>query len=121
LGHRAFTGPMASAPIDDQLGHPLLHMQLEPWVPLCVFFSLWLSPLELLGVLASSYCCFSYGAANPFSSLSTFSSSSIGDPVLNPMDGCEHPLLYLSGTGRTSQETAITGSFLSASICWHPQ
>ena len=26
------------------------------------------------------------------------------------MDGCEHPLLYLSGTGRASQETAISGS-----------
>ena len=30
LGHSAFTGPRASPPIDDQLGHPLLHMQLEP-------------------------------------------------------------------------------------------
>jgi hypothetical protein len=28
LGHRAFT--RASSPIDNQLGHPLLHMQLEP-------------------------------------------------------------------------------------------
>jgi hypothetical protein len=25
------------------------------------------------------------------------------------MDGYEHPLLYLSGTGRASQETAISG------------
>ena len=30
LGHRTFTGPRASPPIDDGLGHPLLHMQLEP-------------------------------------------------------------------------------------------
>jgi hypothetical protein len=30
LGHRTFTGPRASPPIDDQLGHPLLHMLLEP-------------------------------------------------------------------------------------------
>jgi hypothetical protein len=30
LGHRPFTGPRASPPIDDRLGHPLLHMQLEP-------------------------------------------------------------------------------------------
>jgi hypothetical protein len=29
LGHRTFTGPRASLPIDDPLGHPLLHMQLE--------------------------------------------------------------------------------------------
>jgi hypothetical protein len=63
-----------------------------------------------LGLLVSSYCCSSYGASNPFSYLGTFSSSSIGDPVLSPMHGCEHPLLYLSGTSRASQETAISGS-----------
>ena len=39
-----------------------------------------------------------------------FSSSFIGDFVLHPMDHCEHPLLYLPGTGRGSQETAISGS-----------
>jgi hypothetical protein len=37
LGHRAFRGPRTSPPIDDQLGHSLLHMQLEPWVPPCIF------------------------------------------------------------------------------------
>ena len=71
------------------------------------------------GVLVSSYCCSSYGAANPFSSLGTFSSSFIGDPVLRPMDGCEHPLLYLSGTGRASQETAISGSCQQALVGIH--
>jgi hypothetical protein len=50
------------------------------------------------------------GAANPFISLGTFSSSFTGDPVLHPMDSCEHLLLYLPGTGRASQETAISGS-----------
>jgi hypothetical protein len=30
LGHRTFIGPRASLHIDDRLGHPLLHMQLEP-------------------------------------------------------------------------------------------
>jgi hypothetical protein len=29
LGHIIFAGPRASPPIDGQLGHPLLHMQLE--------------------------------------------------------------------------------------------
>ena len=33
LGHRTFIGPRTSPPIDDQLGHPLLHVQLEPRVP----------------------------------------------------------------------------------------
>ena len=42
--------------------------------------------------------------------MGTFSSSFIGHPVLHPMDGCEHTLLYLSGTGRASQETTISGS-----------
>jgi hypothetical protein len=66
--------------------------------------TLWLvvSSLGALGVLVSSYCCSSYEAANPFSSLGLSSSSSIGDPVLSPMGGCEHPLLYLSGTDRAS-------------------
>jgi hypothetical protein len=49
LGHRAFTGPGASPPTDDQLGHPLLHMQLEPSVPPSVFFGWWFSPWELWG------------------------------------------------------------------------
>jgi hypothetical protein len=63
-----------------------------------------------LRVLVSSYCCPSYGVENPFSSLGTFSSFFIGDPVLHPMDGCEHPLLYLSGSDRDSQETAMSCS-----------
>jgi hypothetical protein len=46
LGLRAFTGQRASPPIDEQLGHPLLHMQLEPWVLPCVFFGWWFSPWE---------------------------------------------------------------------------
>jgi hypothetical protein len=70
-------------------------------------------------VLVSSYYCSSYGAANAFSSLGTFSSSFIGDPVLHPIDGCDHPLLYLSGTGRDSQETAISGSCKQALIGIH--
>ena len=90
-------------------------MQLQPRVPPCVFFDWWFSPKELLGVLVSSYCS-SYGASDPFSSLGTLSSSFIGDPVLGPMDDCEHPLLYLPGTGRTSQETAISGSCQQALV-----
>jgi hypothetical protein len=63
------------------------------------------------GVLVSSYCCSTYRVADPFSSLGTFSSSSIGDPVIHLIDGCERPLLCLPGTGIVSQETAISGSF----------
>jgi hypothetical protein len=61
-------------------------------------------------VLVSLYCCASYRAADPFSSLGTFSSSFIWGPVFHPTDDCEHPLLYLPGTGIASQEIAISGS-----------
>jgi hypothetical protein len=44
----------------------LLHMQLET---------------QALGVLVSSYCCSSYKVADPFISLGTFCSSSIGGSV----------------------------------------
>ena len=95
LGHIIFTRPRTSPPIDGQLGHLLLHMLPETWD---------------LGVLVSSYCCSSYMVADPFSSLGTFSSSFIGGPVFHPIDDCEHPLLYLPGTGIASQQTAISGS-----------
>jgi hypothetical protein len=45
-----------------------------------------------------------------FSSLGTFSRSSIGGPVFHLIDDCEHPLRCLLGTGIASQETAISGS-----------
>jgi hypothetical protein len=95
LGHRIFPRPRASPPIDGRLGHSLLHMQLEK---------------QALVVLVSSYCCSSHRAGNPFSSLGTFSSSFIGEHVFHPIDDCEHPLLYLPGIGKTSQERAMSGS-----------
>jgi hypothetical protein len=49
LGHRAFTGPRASHPIDVRLSHPLLHLQLEPQVPPCVLYGWWFSSWELWG------------------------------------------------------------------------
>jgi hypothetical protein len=42
--------------------------------------------------MVSSYCCSSYRVADPFSSLGTSSSSSIGGPVFHPIDYCENPL-----------------------------
>jgi hypothetical protein len=87
LGHMIFTRPRASPPIDGLLGQTLLHMQLET---------------QLWGVLVSSYCCSSYRVADTFSSLGTFSSSFIRGPVFQPIDDCEHPLLYLPDTGISS-------------------
>jgi hypothetical protein len=36
LGHWAFPGPRGSPPTDVQQGHPLLHIQLEPWPSICI-------------------------------------------------------------------------------------
>jgi hypothetical protein len=58
-------------------------------------------------------------AVNPFSSLGPFSSSPIGDPVISPMDDYEYQHLHLSGTGRASQKTAISGSFQQALVGVH--
>jgi hypothetical protein len=93
LGHIKFARPKASLPNDGQLGHLLLHVQLKN---------------QALWVLVSSYYCSTYRVAEPFSSLGTFSSSSVGVPVFHPIDDCEHPLLYLPGTGLASQDTAIS-------------
>ena len=51
--------------------------------------------------------------------MGTFSSSSIGSPVIHPLADCEHPLLCLLGPGIVSQETATSGSFQQnlASVC----
>jgi hypothetical protein len=95
LGHTIITMPRASPPIHGRLGHLLLHMQLET--------HLWM-------VLVSSYCYSFYKVADPFSSLGTFSRSSIGGPVIHPIADCEYPRLYFPGTGTASQETAISGS-----------
>jgi hypothetical protein len=71
------------------------------------------------GVLVSSYCCSTYRVADSSSSLGTFSSSSIGGPVIHPIADCEHPLLCLPGPRIASQETAISVSFQQnlASVC----
>ena len=51
-----------------------------------------------------------------FRSFRPFSNSSIGNPVLSPKVGCEHPLLYLSDSGRDSQETLVSMHFLASTI-----
>jgi hypothetical protein len=86
---------------------------------MCIFFGWWFSPWELWRYWLVHTVCSFYGAENPFNSLGLFSSSFIGDSVLIPMDDCEHPLLYLSGTGRASQEIAISGSCQQALVGIH--
>ena len=83
---------------------------------------------QALGVLVSSSCCSTYRVADLFSSLCAFFRFSIGGPVFHLIDDCEHPLLYLPGTGIASYETATPGSLQqnltgicnSVWVCWMP-
>jgi hypothetical protein len=104
LGHIKFASPMG------------LSFQ---WWPTRPSFDTYAARDKSSGVLLSSYCCSTYRVAVPFSSLGTFSSSSIGGPVIHSKADCEHPLLCLLGPGIVSQETAISGSFQQnlASVC----
>jgi hypothetical protein len=61
------------------------------------------------GVLVSSYCCSTYRVAVPFSSLGTFSSSSIVDLVIHPLADYEHPLLCLLGPGKVLMQISKQG------------
>jgi hypothetical protein len=54
--------------------------------------------------------------ADPFSSLGTFSSSSIGGRVTHPIADCEHPLLCLLGPGIVSQETPSSHIYNSQNL-----
>jgi hypothetical protein len=62
------------------------------------------------GGLIHWYCCSSDGVVNTLSSFSPFSNSPVGDPMHSPMVGCDHAHLYLSGSYRASQETAVSDS-----------
>jgi hypothetical protein len=104
LGHVIFERPRTSPPNDGQLGHLLLHMQLES---------------RALWVLVSSYCCSSYRVADPFSSLGTFSSSSIGGLVFHPIDDCEHPFLCFSDTGTSLKNTPAIKLLPQTQQVWH--
>jgi hypothetical protein len=77
LGHIIFARTWAFPSNDGKLGCHLLHIQLET---------------RALGLLVSSYCCSTYRVTDPFGSLGTFSSSSIGGPMFHLIDDCEHPL-----------------------------
>jgi hypothetical protein len=104
LGHIKFASPMGLS---------------FKWWPTRPSFDTYAARVNSSRVLVSSYCCSTYRVADPFSSLGTFSSSSIGGPVIHPIADCEHPLMCFLGPGIVSQETAISGSFQQnlASVC----
>ena len=114
LGHWTPSGPRASPPTDVQQGHLLPHMWPMTWVTTCVYFG----PQDLQVVWLVDTIVPSMG-------LQTLSAPSVpslspppGIPELSPMVDCKLPL-YLSGSGRTSQETTISGFYQQAPVGIH--
>ena len=89
-----------------QKGHPLPEDAARAMGPSMCW---WSSPRELWGTGLLTLLLPPWGC-NPPQFLSPFSNSSIRDPALSPMVGCEYLPLYLSDSGRAFQETAISGS-----------
>jgi hypothetical protein len=109
LGHRTPSGPRAAPSTDVQQGHLLPHMRPDTSPSMCIP---WLGPVhgssrgssQLIDTVALSM------------GLQTHSASSVSSPT--PPSGTLHsvqwlaasiPPLYLSDSGRASQETAISG------------
>jgi len=103
--------PRASPPIGVQQGHPQLHMQLEPLVCPCVLFGWWFSPWDLclVGIVV-------------LMGLQTSPAPSILSliPLMGPLcqfnGWLKHLPLYLSCSGRASQDTAISVSVQHATF-----
>jgi hypothetical protein len=68
--------------------------------------------------IGGSYCCSTYRVADSFSSLGTFSSSSIGGPVIHPIADCEHPLHCNSYKGKHLIGPGIYYQGFSALLSW---
>jgi len=96
----------------------LLHMGHFMWTLWLVDWS-----LRALLFLVGWCCCSSSVVANPFSSISPFSNSSFGEPILSSMVGCNHPPLYLSGSGWNHALIADNSIHLGQRLKWfelHP-
>ena len=109
LEHWFFTEPRASPPIDVLQDYHLLYMQLEPWFPPCVIFSWWFSPWEI-GDSGCLIFLFFLWSRKPVQVLQSFLYLIHWGPHAQSNGCCKHLPLYLSGSGRAFQETAISDS-----------
>ena len=90
-------------------------MWLEPWILPCVLFGWW----EIWGVWLVDILVLPMGMHIPSAPSVLSLAPPLGNPMLSPMVGCDHLPLYLSGSGRASQETAISGSCQHAFLGIH--
>jgi hypothetical protein len=105
----------ASLPTDDQQGHPLLHMRLELWVPLCVLFGWYFSSWTLWGFWLVHIVVHPVGLQTPSAPWVRSLAPPLGT-LCSVQWLTESIHFLLSGTGRASQETAISGSCCSKDL-----
>ena len=110
LGHRTPSGPRASPPTDVQESL-LPHMWPAPWAAPGVFIGWWFSPWSSGGSGLLTLLLPPLRLQTPSAPSVPSPTPPLGTPELSPMVGCELPPLYLSGSGRASQETAISGFY----------
>jgi hypothetical protein len=96
-----------------------VNMWPAPWVPLCVFFGWWSSPWKLWGSGLFDTVTPSMGLQTPSAPSVPSPTPPSGTPILSSMVGCGHPPLCFSGSGRASQETAISGFHQQALLSIH--
>jgi hypothetical protein len=100
------TRPSSATYAAEAVGHFMCTLWLDIW------------SLGAIGGMVGWYCCSYYGVANHISSFRSFSNLLHwgSHAQSNGLVGFEHPPLYLSGSGRASQETAISGSCQQALV-----
>jgi hypothetical protein len=90
-------------PLLSLMSHKAILCYICSWSPEYLF-GWWFSPWELWGYWLVHIVVPPMELQTPSAPWVLSLAPSSIDPVLSPIDGCEHPLLYLSGTGRASQE-----------------
>jgi hypothetical protein len=98
LGHNAFTGLRASPAIHVRQRHPLLHIQIKPWVPPSVLFGWWFSSLKLWGGVWLVDIVFFLIGLKPLHLLQSFLYLFHWGHWISPIGGSEHSHLSWSGS-----------------------
>jgi hypothetical protein len=101
------------------LGIPLLHMQLEPWVPQCIFFGWWFNLRELWRYWSVHIVVPPRGLKTPLAPWTFSLASSLGTCALS------NRWLWASTSVLVKHRQSLSGNsyirLLSASFCWHQQ
>jgi hypothetical protein len=116
LGHQVATGLGTPFSTEVIKGSPLLYMCQGPWTTPYMLFGWWFSFWKFWGSKLIDIVILPMGLPSQLApSIPNFS---LGVSDLSPMVGYKYLYLSQSAAGRTSQRTAMLGSY-QASTTWH--